>query len=144
MERTGGLGTTLPVVSISEPPGVPVRSVPGDRVRPGTVSLDPKLMDIQMSRMVKFLVCVAAVAACCEVQAGGRSFTQRSSRAQSGSGSHGHFVGLPANSFEGVGMGSSPREAIDNACRPGSSRRMVSKSVTRGANGQYYASVLYK
>ncbi|RLS43808.1 MAG: hypothetical protein DWH81_01980 [Planctomycetota bacterium] len=130
--------------SISELPGVPERSVPGDRVRSGTVSLDPKLMDIQMSRMVKFLVCVAAVAACCEVEAGGRSFTRQSSRAQSSSGSHGHFVGLPGNSFEGVGVGSSPREAINNACQPGGSRRMVSKSVTRGANGQYYASVLYK
>lgn len=101
-------------------------------------------MDLLMSRMVKLLVCVAAVAACCEVEAGGRSFTRQSSRTQSSSGSTGHHVGLPGNSFEGVGMGSSRREAIANACSPGTSRRAVSKSVTRGANGQYYSSVLYK
>jgi hypothetical protein len=118
--------------------------VPADRVACWHSLPRPELMDILMSRMVKLLVCVAAVAACCEVEAGGRSFTQRSSRAQSSSGSHGHFVGLPGNSFEGVGVGSSPREAINNACQPGGSRRMISKSVTRGANGQYYASVLYK
>jgi len=116
----------------------------GGSGRPRHCFLDPNLMDVLMLRMVKLLVCVAAVAMCCEVQAGGRSFTRQSSRAQSGSGSHGHFVGLPGNSFEGVGMGSTRREAINNACKPGGSRRAVSTSVTRGANGQYYSSVLYK
>jgi len=120
-----------------------VRSVPEDRVAPGIVFLDSNLLDVLMLRMMKLLVCVAAVATCCEVQAGGRSFTRQSSRTQSGSGSTGHFVGLPGNSFEGVGMGSTRRQAIDNACQPGGSRRATSKSVTRGANGQFYSSVLY-
>ena len=118
--------------------------MPEDRVAPGIVFLDSNLLDVLMLRLVKLLVCVAAVATCVEVQAGGRSFTRQSSRTQSGSGSTGHYVGLPGNSFEGVGMGSTRREAIANACQPGGgARRASSKSVTRGANGQFYSSVLY-
>ena len=118
--------------------------MPIERVALGIVFFDPDLMDGLMSRMVRMLVCVAAVVVCCEVQAGGRGFTRHSSRVQANSGSTGHYTGLPGNSFEGVGMGMTRQEAIRNACQPGGgSRRAASKSVTRGANGQFYSSVLY-
>lgn len=98
-----------------------------------------------MLRVVQLLALVAAVLITDETQAGSRSFTRASSNAQSRSGSYGHHVSLPGNSYEGVAVGSTRREAIANACYANdSSKRAVSKSVTRGANGQFYSSVLYR
>ena len=109
------------------------------------VFLDPDQLDVLMLRMVQMCACAAVLVVSCEVQAGQRSFTRESSRVQSNSGSYGHHVSLPGNSYEGVAVGSSRREAIANACYANdSSKRAVSKSVTRGANGMFYSSVLYR
>ena len=96
-------------------------------------------------RLVRVLMCVAAVAACCEVQAGVRNVARSSSRTQSQSGSYGHFVSIPNGTYEGVAVASTRRDAIRNACYANdSSKQAISKSVSRGANGMFYSSVIYK
>lgn len=98
-----------------------------------------------MLRLVRVLLCVAAVATCCEVQAGLRAVTRQSANTQSRSGSYGHFVSIPNGVYEGVAVASSRREAIQNACYANdASKHAVSKSVSRGPNGMFYSSVIYK
>lgn len=78
-------------------------------------------------------------------EAGARHYSRTSSRTQAGSGSYGHFVGVPMNHYEGVAMASTRRDAIRNACYANdTSKKAVSKSVSRGANGMFYSSVIYK
>lgn len=85
------------------------------------------------------LLCVASV------EAGTKSVSRVSSRTQARSGSYGHFVGVPSGHYEGVAVGSTRREAIRNACYANdTTKRTVSRSVARGANGMFYSSVLYK
>ena len=82
---------------------------------------------------------------CCECSAGLKAVSRTSSRTQSRSGSYGHFVGVPFGYYEGVAVASTRRDAIRNACYSNdSTKRAVSKSVTRGANGMFYSSVLYR
>lgn len=97
-------------------------------------------------RTLRLVACLAVAVMCCaESQAAGRSVTRQSSRVQSQSGSYGHFVSIPNGAYEGVAMGTSRRQAIQNACYANdSSKHAISKSVSRGPNGMFYSSVLYK
>ena len=99
-----------------------------------------------MMRTIRLVACLVAAAVCCgEIQAAGRSVTRQSSRVQSQSGSYGHFVSIPNGTYEGVAVGMSRRDAINNACYANDpSKQAVSKSVTRGPNGMFYSSVLYR
>lgn len=126
------------------------RSASTVRVRLVCSLKNPELMENTMIRSIRVMACLAVVAlACGEIQAGGtRTFTRQSSQTQSRSGSHGHFVSLPGGSgpsYEGVAVASTRKAAISNACYANdTSKQAVSKSVTRGPNGMFYSSVLYK
>jgi hypothetical protein len=99
-----------------------------------------------MEFVVKFLAVAALLLSLAvDCQAGLKSVSRQSSRTQSRSGSYGHFVGVPLGHYEGVAVASTRRDAIRNACYSNDrSKVAVSKTVTRGPNGMFYSSVLYR
>lgn len=52
-----------------------------------------------------------------------------------------HFGGN--SGYEGVGMGNSPEEALNNCCYSRNGWAVVDQGVARGANGKYYACKRY-
>ena len=53
-----------------------------------------------------------------------------------------HFGGN--SGLEGVGMGSSPQEALNNCCFSNSGRAVVDQGVACGRNGRWYACKRYR
>lgn len=95
--------------------------------------------------MKSFILAVIALLTASVVEAGTRSVTRTSSRTQAISGRYGHFVGIPNGTYEGVAVASTRRDAIRNACYANDSSKVaVSRSVSRGTNGMFYSSVLYR
>lgn len=54
-----------------------------------------------------------------------------------------HF-GNPTGGYEGVGMGSSPDEALNNCCYSRSGMQCVDQGVACGRNGRWYACKRYR
>jgi len=48
------------------------------------------------------------------------------------------------NCREGIGMGSTPEQALANCCFNDGRYRIREKAVVRGANGRYYAVIRYE
>jgi hypothetical protein len=54
----------------------------------------------------------------------------------------GHFGGN--SGYEGVGMGSSPQQALNNCCYSNSGMAVVDQGVSQGSNGKWYACKRYR
>jgi len=68
---------------------------------------------------------------------------QSKADAQARSGRVFHSGPIVGGNFEGVGSGSTPEAALANCCRPAAGN-VVSQSVSRGRNGQYFAVRVYQ
>jgi len=74
--------------------------------------------------------------------AGHTSTAQGVAELQASNGRMGHHGGN--SGLEGVGMGSTPEEALGNCCYSNSGRAVVDQGVARGRDGRWYACKRYR
>lgn len=75
------------------------------------------------------------------VHSGGTGSAQGVAEMMASRGVMQHFGGN--SGYEGVGMGSTPEQALNNCCYSNSGMAVVDQGVARGANGRYYACKRY-
>ncbi|NDD53160.1 hypothetical protein EBZ39_04650 [bacterium] len=74
--------------------------------------------------------------------AGHTATAQGVAELQASNGRMGHHGGNAG--YEGVGMGSTPEEALGNCCYSNSGRAVVDQGVARGRDGRWYACKRYR
>lgn len=74
--------------------------------------------------------------------AGHTSTAQGVAELQASTGRMGHYGGN--SGLEGVGMGSTPEQALGNCCYSNSGRMVVDQGVAQGRDGRWYACKRYR